>query len=45
VRHGPPDERRVEPSAAREALEAAGFTGIRHLDTLPLHFFLVGRAG
>mgnify|MGYP001135955446 CR=1 FL=1 len=45
VRHGPPDERRVEPSAARRALEAAGFTAIRQLDTLPLHFFLVGRAG
>ena len=43
-RHGPPNERRVEASAARTALEEAGFTDIRQLDTLPLHFFLVGRA-
>jgi ubiquinone/menaquinone biosynthesis C-methylase UbiE len=43
--HGPPIARRAEPAAARAALEAAGFAHIRQLDSLPLHFFLVGRAG
>ncbi len=44
IRHGPPDERRLDASAARSALEAAGFTDIRQHETLPLHFFLVARA-
>ena len=44
-RHGPPTALRVAPAAIRAALGDAGFTDIRALDSLPLHTFLVARAG
>jgi sugar phosphate isomerase/epimerase len=44
-RHGPPAARRVDPAAILAALREAGFAGIRALQTLPLHTFLVARGG